>query len=292
MSDATASDPILYGVDGHVATITTNRPERYNSLNYEAYRLLTEYFAQADADPQVRAIIWTGSGRGFCTGADVKELHGAGADELARRIASGELELPSGPMLRSETPIIAAVNGPAVGYGMELALLADIRVASTQARFSEMFVKRAIVAGHDSFELLPRIVGPAAAAELLLPGRPRRRARCRRRGPSRTDRRQRPDGGQRRQAGSAPVTRRQGRRAALLPRAHPRPPARQQRPPGERRRLPRAPRPRLHGQLRRARREHEWRRRRQRVRTKQSRRAIMEMSLLLSVLSRGRYSAR
>ena len=76
MSDATVSDPILYGVDGHVATITTNRPERYNSLNYEAYRLLTEYFAQADADPQVRAIIWTGNGRGFCTGDDVKELLG------------------------------------------------------------------------------------------------------------------------------------------------------------------------------------------------------------------------
>ena len=111
MSDATVSDPILYDVDGHVATITTNRPERYNSLNYEAYRLLTEYFAQADADPQVRAIIWTGNGRGFCTGDDVKELLGEGADELARRIASGELELPSGPMLRSETPIIAAVNG-------------------------------------------------------------------------------------------------------------------------------------------------------------------------------------
>ena len=164
MSDATVSDPILYDVDGHVATITTNRPERYNSLNYEAYRLLTDYFARADADPQVRAIIWTGNGRGFCTGDDVKELLGEGADELARRIASGELELPSGPMLRSETPIIAAVNGPAVGYGMELALLADIRVAGDQARFSEMFVKRAIVAGHDSFELLPRIVGPAAAA--------------------------------------------------------------------------------------------------------------------------------
>ena len=73
-------------------------------------------------------------------------------------------------MLRSTTPIIAAVNGAAVGYGMELALLADIRIASTSARFSQMFVKRAIVAGPDSFELLPRIVGPAAAAEILLTG--------------------------------------------------------------------------------------------------------------------------
>ena len=170
MSNVAASNPILYKVNRHVATITTNRPERYNSLNYEAYQLLTEYFAQADADPQVRAIIWTGNGRGFCTGDDVKELLGEGAHELTRRIASGELELPSGPMLRSETPIIAAVNGPAVGYGMELALLADIRIASAQARFSEMFVKRAIVAGHDRFELLPRIVGPAAAAEMLLTG--------------------------------------------------------------------------------------------------------------------------
>ena len=164
------SDEILYEVDGHVATITTNRPERYNSLNYEAYRLLTQYMGDADADPEVRAIIWTGNGRGFCTGDDVKELLGEGAEELSRRIAAGELELPSGPMLRSETPIIAAVNGAAVGYGMELALLADIRIASTSARFSEMFVKRAIVAGHDSFELLPRMIGPAAAAEMLLTG--------------------------------------------------------------------------------------------------------------------------
>ncbi len=164
------SDEILYEVDGHVATITTNRPERYNSLNYEAYRLLTKYMSEADADPAVRAIIWTGNGRGFCTGDDVKELLGDGAGELSRRIAAGELEVPSAPMLRSETPIIAAVNGAAVGYGMELALLADIRIGSTGARFSEMFVKRAIVAGHDSFELLPRIVGPAAAAEMLLTG--------------------------------------------------------------------------------------------------------------------------
>ncbi len=164
------SDEILYEVADHIATITTNRPERFNSLNYEAYRLLSKYMAQADADPDVRAIIWTGRGRGFCTGDDVKELLGEGAAELSRRITAGELELPTAPMLRSNTPIIAAVNGAAVGYGMELALLADIRIASTSARFSEMFVKRAIVAGHDSFELLPRMVGPAAAAEILLTG--------------------------------------------------------------------------------------------------------------------------
>ncbi len=161
---------VLYDVADHIATITINRPEAYNSLNYEAYELLSRYFGEADADPDVRAIIWTAVGRGFCTGDDVKELLGAGAEELARRIRTGELELPGQPMSRSNTPIIAAVNGAAVGYGMELSLLADIRVAGESARFSEMFVKRAIVAGPDSFELLPRLVGHAAAAEMLLTG--------------------------------------------------------------------------------------------------------------------------
>ena len=98
----------------HVATITTNRPERYNSLNYEAYRLLTEYFAQADADPQVRAIIWTGNGRGFCTGDDVKELLGEGADELARRIASGA----SSP--RRQSPFRSTIRAPRVSISRAL----------------------------------------------------------------------------------------------------------------------------------------------------------------------------
>lgn len=161
---------VLYEVADHVATITINRPERYNSLNYEAYELLTQRFEAANADDDVRAIVFTGRGRGFCTGDDVIELLGAGAAELSRRIATGELELPSAPMKRSDKPIIAAVNGAAVGYGMELSLLADIRIAGESARFSEMFVKRAIVAGPDSFELLPQLVGTAAAAEILLTG--------------------------------------------------------------------------------------------------------------------------
>ncbi len=161
---------VLYEVDEHIATITINRPERYNSLNYAAYEQLTGAFQDANADDDVRAIVFTGTGRGFCTGDDVQELLGEGAAELSRRISSGELELPSAPIKRSDKPVIAAVNGAAVGYGMELALLADIRVASESARFSEMFVKRAIVAGPDSFELLPQMVGTAAAAEILLTG--------------------------------------------------------------------------------------------------------------------------
>jgi enoyl-CoA hydratase/carnithine racemase len=161
---------VLYEVSEHVATVTINRPKRYNSLNYLAYKELTEAFEKANFDPDVHAIIFTGTGRGFCTGDDVKELLGAGAAELSHRIQTGELEVPSEPMKRSDKPIIAAVNGAAVGYGMELSLLADIRIASKSARFSEMFVKRAIVAGPDSFELLPQIVGVGAAAEILMTG--------------------------------------------------------------------------------------------------------------------------
>ena len=166
MSDAA----VLYSVHDHVATITINRPQAYNSLNYEAYEQLTARFEEAGGDTEVRAIVLTGTGKGFCTGDDVRELLGEGAAELGRRIASGELRLPGSAMRRCDRPIIGAVNGAAVGYGMELSLLCDIRLASEQARFSEMFVRRAIVAGADSFEILPQIVGVSAAAELLMSG--------------------------------------------------------------------------------------------------------------------------
>ena len=164
------NDTVLYEFSEHIATVTINRPDHYNSLNYLAYKELTAAFEKANSDDAVRAIIFTGTGKGFCTGDDVKELLGSGAAELSRRKNPGELEVPSEPMKRADKPIIAAVNGAAVGYGMELSLLADIRVASTSARFSEMFVKRAIVAGSDSFELLPQIVGISAAAEILMTG--------------------------------------------------------------------------------------------------------------------------
>jgi enoyl-CoA hydratase/carnithine racemase len=162
--------PVLYEVADHVATITINRPEAYNSLDYEAYEQLSARFTEASADDDVRAIVFTGRGRGSCTGDDVRKLLGAGAAELASRLGSGELELPGTAMRRSDRPIIGAVNGPAVGYGMELGLLCDIRIAAEEARFSEMFVRRAIVAGADSFEILPQVVGASAAAELLMSG--------------------------------------------------------------------------------------------------------------------------
>ena len=166
MSDA----PVLYDVADHVATITINRPEAYNSLDYDAYEQLSARFREANTDVTVRAVVFTGTGRGFCTGDDVRKLLGAGAAELSRRLSSGEIELPGTAMRHCNRPIIGAINGAAVGYGMELSLLWDIRFAAPEARFSEMFVRRAIIAGPDSFEILPQVVGASAAAELLLSG--------------------------------------------------------------------------------------------------------------------------
>ncbi len=164
------TDVVRYELQGSVATITLNRPEAYNSLDYDAYEQLSARFRAVAEDPAVRAVVFTGTGRGFCTGDDVRKLLGAGAAELARRLGSGELELPGTAMRRCDKPIIGAINGAAVGYGMELSLLCDIRIAAEEARFSEMFVRRAIVAGADSFEILPQLVGASAAAELLMSG--------------------------------------------------------------------------------------------------------------------------
>jgi enoyl-CoA hydratase/carnithine racemase len=170
MAEQTAVQTVRYEVGEGIATVTLDDPEVYNALDYDGYAQLSAAFRRADEDVEVRAVVFTGTDPGFCAGDNVKKLLGSGAAELSRRLSSGELELPGGPIRRCRKPVIAAVNGAAIGYGMELALLADIRIASDRARFSEMFVRRAIIAGADSFELLPAIVGAAGAAELLMGG--------------------------------------------------------------------------------------------------------------------------
>ena len=160
----------LYEVSDHVATITLNRPHRLNAFNTQSYQQTTEAFYQADADPRVRCIILTGAGRGFCSGDDVEELMGGdGLESLSSKDAP-RFEIPGVIMARTDRPIIAAVNGAAVGYGFEIALLADIRIAADTAKFSQMFIKRGLVAGASSFTTLNQLLGPAGAAELLLTG--------------------------------------------------------------------------------------------------------------------------
>jgi len=176
-SDNKMSDTVLYSVADHVATITMNRPERHNALNHESYAATTDAFNKANADQQVRCIIFTGAGRSFCSGDDVVEImaSGDGLKGALKKPEAKDTPATTNPplavaMRTSRCPIIAAVNGVAVGFGMELTLLADIRVASETARFSEMFVRRGIIATHISYDLLPNIVGPAMAAEMLLTG--------------------------------------------------------------------------------------------------------------------------
>lgn len=161
------SDTCLVEVADHVAIITLNRPHKFNAFNIESYRATTDALKRADADDDVRCIVLTGAGRGFCSGDDVEEL--MGGDGLAS-LGSVDFEIPGPSMRRAKTPIIAAVNGAAVGYGFELALMADICIASERAKFSQMFIRRGLIAGADSFRMLTQLCGPAGAAELLLTG--------------------------------------------------------------------------------------------------------------------------
>ena len=162
-----------YVLDGHVLTITLNRPARRNALNWRAYDELTAAARSADADPQVRCIIITGADPAFCAGDDVGEIMAARDGGIAKRGAS-IIHNPPTPaaiaLLGCGKPVIAAINGAAIGWGFELALFADLRIASAQARFSEMFVKRGLSCDVGGFYRLPALVGPEKAAELLFTG--------------------------------------------------------------------------------------------------------------------------
>jgi enoyl-CoA hydratase/carnithine racemase len=164
---------ILFDLADHVATITINRPEQRNALNPAAYLGLKAAFDRASGDPEVRCIILTGTDPAFCSGEDVKELTASRKDAPAERPPEPVRHAPTPAAMAAidcEKPIIAAVNGAAVGWGMELALLADIRVASERSKFAELFIKRGLICDVGGFYRLPAIVGPSKAAELLLTG--------------------------------------------------------------------------------------------------------------------------
>jgi enoyl-CoA hydratase/carnithine racemase len=164
-------ETVLVRLEGQVATITLNRPQRRNALNYRAYDELEAAFRAASADPEVRCVVVTGVDPAFCSGDDVAEIM-AGPKAVSASATPREVAPTPAAMaaLACTKPVIAAVNGPAVGWGMELALFADIRLASDRARFGELFVKRGLVCDVGGFYRLPAVVGPAKAAELLFTG--------------------------------------------------------------------------------------------------------------------------
>ncbi len=164
---------VRFELAGHIATVTLNRPERRNALTMQSYAELSESFHKATADPEVRCVIVTGADPAFCSGDDMKEIM-IGPHAAARRAAIATPTHPANrtamAILNCDKPVIAAVNGAAIGWGMELALFADIRIASEHAKFGELFVKRGLVPDVGGFTRLPAIVGPAMAAELLFTG--------------------------------------------------------------------------------------------------------------------------
>ncbi|HEY7106860.1 MAG TPA: enoyl-CoA hydratase-related protein [Acidimicrobiia bacterium] len=164
---------VLFDVADRVATITLNRPDARNAATFEMEEELVHCFGEADRDPDVGCIVLTGAGKGFCSGDDVTKAWG---DPRMEATLAG-LASPDPPitplveaMLACDTPTVAAVNGAAVGIGMDMALLCDLRIASEHARFAQLFVKVGLVCDVTGLWLLPQVVGRARAAELLLTG--------------------------------------------------------------------------------------------------------------------------
>jgi enoyl-CoA hydratase/carnithine racemase len=162
---------VLYAVENGVATVTLNRPERRNALNRRAYDELEAAFRHAAIDDAARCVVVTGSDPAFCSGEDVKEMMtGERPPEPARPPSEYRATPAAMAAIDCPKPVIAAVNGSAVGWGMELALYADIRIASERAVFAELFVKRGLICDVGGFWKLPGLVGQAKAAELLFTG--------------------------------------------------------------------------------------------------------------------------
>lgn len=167
-------ETLLYAVVDGVLTLTLNRPDKLNAFTQQMGRDLIGAFDAADADDAVRAVIVTGAGRGFCAGADLSEGGAAfdaaahGVQEAFPRDLGGEVSLR---IFASTKPVIAAINGPAVGVGATMTLPMDIRIAAEGARMGFVFARRGIVPEAASTWFLPRVVGIAQATEWVMTGR-------------------------------------------------------------------------------------------------------------------------
>ena len=183
-------EDVLYEVQDRIAVIRLNRPEALNAFTVGMGNGLREAIGAAVADREVRVIVLTGAGRGFCAGADMKLLQGiqgdAGGTQKHSPTSGGAAPALSsglgpdvsahyggrfGYLLSAGKPILAALNGPAAGLGFVLALYADVRFAGSEAVFTTSFAQRGLIAEHGCSWLLPRIVGPAHSLDLLLSAR-------------------------------------------------------------------------------------------------------------------------
>ncbi len=168
-----SDEPVLYAEQDHVATITFNRPEQQNTISPTMLNQLTELLLQADANREVRAIVITGTGKFFCAGLDLR------GSEITNNLGKSNrqpahLDLRNTPptVLHSlDTPTIAALNGSAAGYGMDLALGCDIRIMADTAKLAAAFTARGVVPESGGTWILPRLIGWSKAAEIIFTGK-------------------------------------------------------------------------------------------------------------------------
>ena len=159
---------LTYVEADHVGVITLNRPEARNALTFTTYKELEDAVRTSAA----RCLVVTGADPAFCSGDDVKQIMAGAGDRVAGGLATEPRLTPAADaLLHTDIPVIAAVNGAAAGWGMELALMADVRVASVRAKFGELFVKRGLCCDVAGLGRLVQLVGRERAAELLFTGR-------------------------------------------------------------------------------------------------------------------------
>jgi enoyl-CoA hydratase/carnithine racemase len=167
---------VLYETANGIATITLNAPERMNTISGPMLTALSARLLDADRDPSVRVIVLTGAGRAFCAGLDLAAQASSGSGSLANLGEPGvaEFDLRDAPPVvlhNLDTPTICSLNGGAAGYGLDLALGCDVRIAAASAKLNPGFAKRGILPESGGTWLLPRMVGYARAAEIAFTGR-------------------------------------------------------------------------------------------------------------------------
>lgn len=172
-NESAADDSLRFEVtEDHIGVITLNRPDARNALTWSMYAAL-EHAVRSAPSQGVRCLVITGADPAFCSGDDVRQVMGGGQEGKAPASVSvrePRLTPAADALLHTDIPVIAAVNGAAVGWGMELALMADLRVASERARFGELFVLRGLVSDVAGLGRLAQLVGREKAAELLFTG--------------------------------------------------------------------------------------------------------------------------
>ena len=167
-----SSEELLVEFEENILTITLNRPDRMNAISGPMLSALSDTLQKANIDPDVRVIVFTGSGRGFCAGLDLKDQMASGSNATGR--AGYRLfDLHNSPPIvinRMDKPMICALNGAAAGYGMDMALGCDIRIASEHAKMGAVFAKRGVLPESGGCWYLPRLLGWAKAAEVAFLG--------------------------------------------------------------------------------------------------------------------------